>query len=298
MDCQTDTLQDKTSGSFVVLPWKIASLLLLSLILHGCSSFFYYPTRHLYVDPQRLHPKPTEVQFSSATGESITAWHFDAKPNSSPKAVILFFHGNAQNISSHFMSLYWITPYNIDFLIFDYPGYGGSSGEPSPQNTVAAGHAAFEWLRINFPQIPVAVYGQSLGGIVALKAMTEIPSKSKPCLITVESSFSSYQKIARDVLSRSWFTWMFQPFAYIVISDRFAPHKSLQALSPTPLIVIHGDKDNIIDIQHGQEIFSQAVEPKEFWLVRDGQHIDAFSGPHKAEMQRRYLDALKKYCTI
>ncbi|MGE3386135.1 MAG: alpha/beta hydrolase [Bdellovibrionales bacterium] len=263
--------------------------------LCGCSSFLYQPTRQRYVDPAKLEHPPHEIHFHDVNGTDLVAWHF--KPKSPAKARLVFFHGNAQNISSHFVSLYWLVDQGYEFLIFDYPGYGISTGAPTPKNTIEAGVAALQWLYGQQPARPLAVFGQSLGGAVALRAAVQVKGQIPLCLVTVDSTFTSYKKAARDLLATHWATWLFQPLAGLTLSDRFAPDKHIGKLAPIPLTVIHGEKDSIVHPRHGREVFEQAGQPKEFWLVPQGQHIGVFNGANREIFRARFLKSLNQHCS-
>lgn len=251
----------------------------------------------MYVDREKLEYKPREVNFEGPDKLKITGWYFRSHAEK-PKAVLLFFHGNAQNISSHFISLYWLLKYDYDFFIFDYPGYGGSEGEPTPQNTVETGKIAIRWLRgLIAPEVPLAVFGQSLGGNVAMRSVADLNSELRPCLVAIDSSFASYKEVGRRVLKRSIWTWPFQYLPYLVLSNQYAATGRIKNISPTPLIVIHGERDGVVDIENSQEIFSEALEPKEFLTVAQGEHTDAFTaGTHGDKYQKIFLDRLKLYC--
>lgn len=275
---------------------KFLFLCLTVLPLWGCSSLLYYPTRAKYVDIEKMPIKPEELHFKDVKGRDLAGWYFSAPKKDPKKPVILFFHGNGQNLSAHFFALYWILEKGYDYFIFDYPGYGPNPGEPDPQNTVEAGQAALRFLLEERHSKKVAVFAQSLGGAVGMRTLIEDAHRSPVCLLTVDSTFATYQGAAADVLARSWSTWLFQPFAYLLLSDRWAPYKRIAEIAPTPLVVIHGDKDPIVDRKRGQQVFDFAREPKEFWLIPGGQHTDAFGGGSRTIFQRRYLEALDRYC--
>lgn len=266
------------------------------LWLSGCSSLLYYPTSYLYVDLNALKIKPEEVMFTTPDGTKHAGWYFRSNPKKLGKAQLVFFHGNGQNLSAHFIALYWILDHGYDFFIFDYPGYGGSQGEPTPKNTVTAGVAALRWAKAKNPTQPLVVFGQSLGGAVALSSILQVKDEISPCLIVAESSFTSYQRAGKDVLSNQWWTWLFQPLAFLVLSDSQAPRGKLKDLSPIPLLVIHGDKDPVVAYKRGEELFKEAGEPKEFWQVPGGQHIDTFGDEQGVRFKPKFLAQLGRYC--
>lgn len=269
----------------------IRSLLIvcLPLVLVGCSHLFYYPSQNMYVDPHKLTPPPEQIEIPFRDGKLI-AWYF--KPiHQKPKANILFFHGNAENISSHFLSLFWILKEGYGFLIFDYPGYGGSSGEPTPESTTASGDTALKWLAENHPQTPIAIFGQSLGGNIAL--YTAAQNKHSLCLVAVESTFKSYKKVAQRTLAKNPITWILQPLGYLLVSDKYAAAEHIAEISPIPLMVIHSRTDSIVTFENGEDVFNTAKAPKEFLQLPEGGHIQAFTGPENSVNRKKFLDALE-----
>jgi fermentation-respiration switch protein FrsA (DUF1100 family) len=116
---------------------------------------------------------------------------------------------------------------------------------------------------------------------VLLRALGELApdERTRIALVTIEGSFHSYQAIARDVLSRQWSTWLFQPLASVLISDTWSPEEFVARVSPIPLLVIHGETDSVVPFPFGEKLFSLAREPKKFWRISDGGHIDLHRQP-------------------
>lgn len=261
----------------------------------GCSSLLYYPTRYEHVYRNRMPIKPEDVAFTSEDGTKLHGWYFKAKSEKPKNCSILFFHGNAQNLSTHFFALYSAPNRGYDYFIFDYRGYGHSDElAPSPETTVRDGKAALRWLKARHPERPIVVFGQSLGGAVALRTVIEMKDEIAPKAVYVDSTFSSYRAVGRNVLSKSWITWLFQPLAYLLLRDRWAPERELDRLPPIPLVVIHGDKDPTVDYSMGERLFAKASEPKEFWRIPGGQHTDFMWRDGGAHAEKFYasLDAI------
>ena len=256
-------------------------------LLSSCSSVFYYPNKgRLYYDPKAMGYAPEDIYFTDAVQRKLHGWWFSAK-ESPAKATIIFFHGNAENLTSHFLHLAWITAEGYNLFIFDYPGYGLSEGEPTPKSCLESGHAALDWVVKNKSREggPIIIYGQSMGGIVALRTAIDKKSEVNLKLVVVDSTFASFQRIARVKLSHNWFTWPMQPLSYALLSDQWAP-ANLRAISPTPVLVIHGEKDVVVEPELGEKVFEQLAEPKTFWRISDGTHADVFW-----RHDRKYRDA-------
>jgi fermentation-respiration switch protein FrsA (DUF1100 family) len=263
----------------------------MALLLSSCSGLLYYPSRQLFVDPARLGLKPEEVQFPSADGTKLSGWYFRNRSGKKPEALLIQYHGNAENLSSHFLSLAWILDHPYDLFIFDYRGYGRSEGSPNPSGTVADGEAALRWARAREPQLPLVVVGQSLGGAIALRNVIDLKQEIPVRLVVADCTFPSYRGIARKVMTRSWVTWPFQWLGWLLMSDAHAPKGEIDQISPTPLLVIHGDADPVVEFELGEAVYLEAKEPKEFWRIPGGEHTDAFTRP---EWREKFLARLKK----
>ncbi len=261
---------------------------LLTLIT-ACSSFFYYPTRGQYYDPAKIPLKYEQIFIQPSNGKKIHAWYFPAE--GVIKGTILFFHGNAENLSSHFVSLYWLPAFGYSYMIFDYPGYGESAGSPTPESTVESGKEVLKWLALQHKESPLFIYGQSLGGNIALRVALEMKDQIPLKAVIVDGSFASYKAVARSILAKHWLTWILQPLTYLVLSDKYAPD-DVAKLSPIPLLVIHGEKDPVIPVEQGKKLFEKASEPKSLWILPFGFHGDAFFTENKIYRQK-FLDFLQ-----
>ena len=113
-------------------------------------------------------------------------------------------------------------------------------------------------------------------------------------MVVADSSFLSYKKIGQKVLAKSWLTWLVQWLPYLVLDDKFAPGPSVKDISPTPLLVIHGRKEPVITFQMGEEIYKNALEPKEFWAFDSDLHGQPFAGRDGAARRNEFLTKLTK----
>ncbi|MFV8259430.1 alpha/beta hydrolase [Bdellovibrio bacteriovorus] len=266
-----------------------------TMLLAGCQSFFYYPMKEKLFDPARIKLNPEDVYLTTSTGEKVHGWYF-ASAQADNKGTMLFFHGNAENLTSHFLMFQWLPSQGYNYFIFDYPGYGQSSGYPTPENTVAAGVAAAEWLHQKKDSRPLIVYGHSLGGIIALKTAEEVKGRIPLRNVVIEASFDSYQGMAKGVMNRHWFTWILQPLSSVVVSDEYAP-QSLASLSPIPLLFITGTADKAVEPRFTENMYQNAAEPKELWLIPDGRHGNLYE-IRNGELRDRFLSYLSKTLTV
>jgi fermentation-respiration switch protein FrsA (DUF1100 family) len=279
---------------------KIFAILLLlasQTFFVGCSSVLYHPSHQKFIDPEKNGISHEEVSFMSTDGTKLHGWYFKSpvvgKPGApkAPRAQFVFFHGNGENMTTHFASLAWILPFGYDYFIFDYRGYGISEGDPTPEGTVRDGMAAIRYAHQRNPNVPLIVFAQSLGGPIAMRSLIELKREVPIKWVVLDSTFLSYDSEGRSVLSKSWITWLFQPLPYLLLSDAWAPGDRVSEISPTPILVMHGDKDRTVDYSLGVDLFTHAREPKEFWKIEGGQHIDAF-WEHKGIYRTKFLDRL------
>src|SRR5262245_39943051 len=104
---------------------RILFIFLITILGQSCSHVFYQPSPKQYVNPAQFKLKYENLSFQSADGTKLNGWFFPAKTKK-PKGTIVQFHGNAQNISTHFFSLIWLIEEGYNFFTFDYRGYGKS----------------------------------------------------------------------------------------------------------------------------------------------------------------------------
>ena len=203
----------------------------------------------------------------------LHAWYIANKESKTRKGLVVQLHGNAQNLSSHFQSVFWLVEKGFDVIAFDYRGYGMSEGQSDifmgPSDiAVAIDYAA---KKAKKEKIPLIVYGQSLGGSLLLKTLKDNPTRWPIHLTIVESSFHSYQGIAREKLSEAWLTWPFQWLSYLLISSKLDPGgQDLAKISHIPNLLLYSEADPIVPIHHGQKIFSELRSKKEFWTYPSG----------------------------
>lgn len=262
----------------------------LLLTLSGCSSVIFHPENQLYLTPAQLKLQSEDVYFGS--GEvKLHGWWLPAQGPA--KATILFSHGNAENISTHIGSVYWLPAQGFNVFLFDYRGYGKSSGEPDLPGIHQDFAAALDYVfhRPGVDTRRIFVFGQSLGAAVALVACANSPYKDQLRAVIVEGAFSSYRRIAREKLNDFWLTWALQWPLSFTINDDYRPIEAIAHLSPTPVLLIHSDTDEVVPFHHAEELFAAAHEPKQLWHVTGISHIHTFTKP---EYQQRLVEYLQQ----
>jgi fermentation-respiration switch protein FrsA (DUF1100 family) len=265
---------------------------LLLLLLASCSHVFYQPIKGALVNSERFGAKPEEVWLKAKDGTKIFAWAFRAE---NPKGTILHFHGNAENMSTHFLNLWWLVKEGYDLLVFDYRGYGFSEGEPTQAGVNLDALAAMEWGyqdHLTRKTKLYVVYGQSLGGQIAARALVDFPQQENVSLLVQDSTFPSYQGIAAKKLGARWFLWPLYPLAYLAVSDEYASENVLAQIK-VPVLGIHSPKDDVVEYELGRNGFDKITSRKTWWKIKEGAHTDVFHLP-KTTYRQQFLDFLSR----
>ena len=262
----------------------------------GCTNIFLQPDQALHLNPDKVGVKWEIDEFKSADGTKLTGLWFPSS-KSPAKGVVVQFHGNGENMTSHFLTVYWMALEGWDVFAFDYRGYGASGGSKSLKGSVDDGVAALAYARSKAPGLPLVVIGQSLGGALAVASLDKDGGEGLKALV-LDSTFSSYQRVTQQKLSLAWLTWPLQwPLSRLLISDRFSPDREIKRRKPAPLLMLHAKDDPVVPYSEGRRLYALAPEPKEFWEVPGEGHTEAF-GRLGAEFRPRLLkfldEALRK----
>ena len=273
---------------------KQIGLLILLFTLNSCSHVFYQPDNYQYSYPELNKVKHENIYFHSQDGTKLHAWKLFANTKN-PKGTIVFFHGNAQNISAHFYQVWYLTNFGYQVFIADYRGYGNSQGEAARvgifQDAQAILKEAYQW-HLKSKTQKFIVYGQSLGGTISIPALSQMELKNSVDLLIIDSSFLSYRKIAKLKLKQWWISYPFSFFTNALVSDVYTAQDYLPDLSEVKLLVIHSEADWVVPIQFGEEIFQSHQGQKEFWRYKKHSHIGIFHYLKEREKMANYLEQL------
>jgi uncharacterized protein len=276
---------------------SFACWLFLLITLGACTSLLFYPQRELVLTPDRVGLAYRDVWFEAADGTRLHGWFLPADTNvvRGETCTVLFLHGNAENISTHIASVAWLPGKGYNVLLFDYRGYGGSAGEPSLPglhlDAEAALAAVFAMAEVDPDRI--VVFGQSLGGDIAITALAGSAYRHRIRALVIEGAFSSYRGIAREKLAGLWLTWPLQWPLSLTMDNQYKPLEAIGRISPVPVLVIHGLVDRVVSPHHAEALYAAAGEPKELWLVPGADHIQALRHP---DIQQRLLGYLALHC--
>jgi fermentation-respiration switch protein FrsA (DUF1100 family) len=274
-----------------------AIVLLLALQLSACTNLFFYPQSELDLAPDQVGRTYHDIWFEAADGTRLHGWFLPADPhaNRGEACTVLFLHGNAGNIGTHLASVWWLPEKGYNVLLFDYRGYGRSAGSPSLRglhlDTEAALHTVFAMEGVDPDH--VVVFGQSLGGSIAITALAHSGYRYRPHALIIEGAPSSYRGIVREKLAGFWLTWPLQWPLSLTIENDYRPLDAIGEISPVAVLVVHGLEDRVVPPHHGEALYAAAAEPKELWLVPGAAHIEAFL---TTQYRTRLLQFLSYHC--
>jgi fermentation-respiration switch protein FrsA (DUF1100 family) len=245
------------------------------------SRFVYYPDvgRNIIGTPKDHGLDYESVRIDTEDGEKLHGWFV---PSKDATATVLFFHGNAGNISTRlgYLLMFYRLGYNT--FIIDYRGYGESSGTPSEQGTYRDAQAAWRYLteQRNIPSNRIVLLGESLGGAVA----TWLAVREKPALLVLASAFTSVADMAEAIY----------PFLPTHLLTRFDYNTGEYLRGVTcPVFVAHSPQDEIVPFEQGEALYASASEPKQF-LELQGGHNNGFIYMRE-EWVRALGDFMRRY---
>lgn len=249
------------------------------------SSLIYYPDmpgRNLVATPENIGLSYQDVEIITTDNIKLHGWFI---PHDKVKNTVLFFHGNAGNISHRLESIEIFHRLGLNVFIIDYRGYGQSEGKTTEQGTYQDAEAAWKYLHdvqgISGQQI--IIFGRSLGASIA----AWLASKHAPAALIIESGFSSVPAMGQRL-------YPFLPIHWLT-HFKYDTRQYVKRIS-CPVMVAHSKNDEIIPYDEGREIFAAAPENKQFLALRGG-HNDGFlvSGSSYVEGLRSFINkALEK----
>jgi len=274
------TVQKGIAGEFMdFIPWLIAAYLVICAAAYfGNRMYMYFP------DPARIPPAEAglddveEIELEARDGTQLVAWYAPAKEG---KPTILYFHGNAANAANRAPKIAMMLKDGFGVFYLNNRGYGGSAGSPTEANNVADAIAAYDVLAPRgVPAGSIVAYGESLGSGQAVRLAAERPVAG----VVLEAPLTSTVDVARPV-----YFWL--PLS-LLITDQYNVERYINAVM-VPLLILHGEQDEVIPVEMGRHIYRKANEPKRIETVPGGHHNDLFD--HGAwEKMREFLLSLRR----
>ncbi|UOO88208.1 alpha/beta hydrolase [Vitreoscilla massiliensis] len=267
---------------------SVLGMVAVGVVLSSCAQkMFYYPDAVDYGNTPTRYQQPfQDIYFQSGDGTRLHGWFVPSRLHATPKqakGTVVHFHGNAQNVSSHYALVHWLPENGYNVFTFDYRGFGTSAGKVGFAGIVADADAALNHVRA-MPEVDATrlfVLAQSIGGNKAIAAIGRGNREGIRAMV-VDSTFYGYDAIANDKLAG----------ASVVVNDQLSAHRYIAAISPIPLLMLHGTADEVIPYAHGERLFAKAGQPKRFVTVPEGRHIAALNEPY---YQQQVLQWFERY---
>jgi alpha-beta hydrolase superfamily lysophospholipase len=250
--------------------WQISRkslIVLIALSVFGCNGtrFIFTGSNDINATPDEVGLVYEEIWLTTEDNVKLHAWLVPGKPNS---PIIVFFHGNAANISHRVDMLRYFNEMGFSVFIFDYKGFGRSQGQTrSEEDLYADARSAIDYLRCKgWTTSRMIYFGRSMGAAVSLQMGLESPA----IVVVMEAPFTSMSAIA----------WKTAPITYALIGwwsirARFDNINKIEMLK-APVIIFQGDKDHIVPVEMAQSLYQRANYPKALYLIPEGGHSNLY----------------------
>jgi hypothetical protein len=222
----------------------------------------FQPSSRLLATPDDAGMSYETVHLDTEDGETLHGWWIPAPDVS--RGTLLFFHGNAGNISGRLESVQQFHQLGLNVLIVDYRGYGQSTGSPSEAGIYRDAAACWQYLAETKGVAPqeIVIFGRSMGG----GAATWLATREQPGAVILESVFTNVPDIGAHHYS-------FLPVRALA-TNQF-DNESRVAEIKAPKLFIHSRGDRVVPFELGRQVYEAAAEPKQF-LEIEGGHNDGF----------------------
>lgn len=244
--------------------WKLGLVIFAALLVLGWSQqrfLIYVPDRNRVDPKQHGLSKVDEIKLRTPDGIELIGWYGAAQPG---QPTLLYFHGNAGNLLARAGRIGEYMARGRGMFMLSYRGYGGSGGNPTEANNVADAALAYESLiEQGIPPSDIILYGESLGSGVAL----QLAAKRDVGGIILDAPYTSIADVGALV-------YPFLPVKTLIL-DRYDSMAHIGRIN-APLLIVHGDRDELIPIEMGRKLFKEAPEPKQFAAIEGAGHADHY----------------------
>ena len=228
--------------------------------------FVYFYQRNLLYHPNENNYLNDKISFNYKeifikTDENIKLKSWLIEKDLKKFKTILLFHGNAGNLFNRVYKLNELNKLELNILIISWRGFSGNEGKPTEKNLYHDAEEAVKWLNNKgIDDKNIILYGESLGTGVA----TELGKRNVFGGIILESPFTSIANAAK----------IYYPFLPInlILKDKYDSIKKIQSIT-TPVLIMHGKKDNIVPQKMGLELFEKANRPKFSYFPENDDHM-------------------------
>jgi esterase/lipase len=240
--------------------WLTYLSLALLLVIQACTfNHFFYDAQRDGALKYEANPDFHELSVINTTIDTLSGLLLD--PGITSKGTILMIHGNSGNITRWTENAKYFYNHNYRILVFDYEGYGKSTGKPTHKNVVLDTELFLNYLYSRYGKI--IIWGLSLGGNLSVEIAMRNTDKVEALMI--EGSFTSHNEIARTKVPM-----LVRPFVFIIVRSPYKSKNIIEKLH-MPVLIAHSKVDKVVHYEMGEELFKRANEPK-FFLELQGDH--------------------------
>jgi uncharacterized protein len=245
----------------------------------GLVALLYFAQRTIQYFPERFRTAPSaaglpqveEVTLDTADGERVIVWHV---PPRGDKPVFLYLHGNGASLRWRADRFRDLTADGSGLVALSYRGYGGSSGSPTEAGLIEDALAAYAFAAARYPAERIVLWGESLGSGLAVALAAEKPVAR----VVLQSPFTSAADIGA---SRYWFVPV-----RLLMKDQYRSDLRIGKVT-APVLVLHGERDDIVPIAQGERLYELITAPKRFVRIPGGGHNDL--GARAVEAAKQFL---------
>lgn len=202
------------------------------------------------------------------------------KDESANRVLVIYFPGNAQNRFQRLADLKEIQSCGTDVLIFDYRGFGDSTGSPAESDMEADARAVWKFAHdeLGFGDDQIILFGESLGGAVTLSLWSgDLSPAPKPRAVILNSTFASMPRMA--AVTYPWF-----PFRWMVV-DRWPSFERIASVT-CPIVQFHGDSDELVPLSEAEFLQSCSKTETRLEVIKGGSHNGLPSLPLRSTLKR------------
>ena len=240
--------------------------LIIFLIYFLVLSFLYFYQRNLLYHPNENNYSEDTIsvdieKVSITTSDNIKLLGWYHEKNIKDFKTLIYFHGNAGSLENRIHKLNHFHDMDINFLIIAWRGFSGNEGKPSEKGLYEDGKSAIDWLiKKGISEKNLVLYGESLGTGVA----THLAQERGFAGIILETPFTSMVDAAKT----------FYPYipVNLLLKDKFENYKKIKKIY-CPILVMHGEIDQIVPFSMGKKIFEMANEPKYSYFTKYDNHM-------------------------
>ena len=260
-----------TTLKWVLIVAATSYIAVVVLLYFGQRTILYFPEAFRTAPAAAGLPEAAEITLDTSDGERVIVWHV---PPRADKPVVLYFHGNGGSLRGRVDRFRALTADGTGLVALSYRGYGGSSGAPTETGLINDALAAYAFTRARYPAERIVLWGESLGTGVAVALAAQQPVGH----LILQSPFTS----AADVgAHRYWFV----PVG-LLMKDQFRSDLRIGKVT-APVLVLHGDRDNIVPMALAERLYGLINAPKRFVRFAGIGHNDL--GAEAVEAAKQFL---------